>query len=236
MPVTTSNVSTVYLQELTRDQLLQRAFQLAGVVPIGQSPTAEQASALSDMLLLELQSLQNKGVVLNTVVLKTKVMIAGTASYALPDDTLDVVGVAMMTPTSGTEVPVQPMSRDDYFSISNKSATGTPSRYYIERKATVTVYLWPTPASSTDYVFSYQQVRLLKNTDTGAKTFDLERYWHKYLLWEMAHQAAVLSALPLERIVYLRGQSVKLQTEAISYNRPHGPSRIFLGHRVGSWR
>lgn len=230
MPVTTSNVSSAYAQELTRDEIIRRAFQLSSGLASGATPDANQIAMASDFLLTELDALQAEGIVLRTVESTNLTLVASTASYALPADTIDVMGRAQLVPASGSESIVTQMGREEYLDITEKTAEGTPTRFYVQRQATVTMYVWPVPDSNSPTTLRYQKVRLLKDMDTGSKTLDLERYWVKYVVWELAHQLAVANSIGLDRCVYLKNEATKAKESAKSYNRPHVPVMLRVAH------
>lgn len=236
MPVTTPNVSTVYATEWTRDEIITRAYQIAGLLNEAGTPTPAQKQLGADLLGMELDALQAEGIVLRTVDIATLSLVAAQATYALPADTLDVVGTANVV-RSGVDTPVQPMTREEWMLLSNKNSQAIPTRYYLHRQATVTIYLWPVPAAETPMpTLRYQKVRLLKDTDTGARTLDLEKYWIKAILWRVAYEVATAASLPSDRMMLLKAEADGLRARAKAYNRPHGPSQVYFAHRTPRWR
>ena len=58
------------------------------------------------------------------------------------------------------DTPINVMSRDEYLEIPDKTQTGRPDRYFVERLSqaiaplsTVNMYLWRSPENNTDQIF-----------------------------------------------------------------------------------
>lgn len=220
----TSSTSTF---ELNRDALLRRAFQIAGLLYVSQSPNADDLSLASDLLGMELDALEAEGVVLRMLERATLPLVSGTAEYTLDADCIDVfVGpdnvAGTIVPASGNETLVRGISRQEYLQISNKTSAATPSLVYIEKLATVKVVFWPVIANSTSS-FRYSKYRLPRDADTGAVTLDLARRWQKAICWSMAWQLAMAKSLPLDRVNALRsvGEQEKDKARANDVEKTH---------------
>jgi len=65
--------------------------------------------------------------------------------------------------STNVDSPLSKVNRSQYSAFSNKTATGQPSNYWVQRfidKVTVTLYLTPGPDQVGDYVFFYYLQRL----------------------------------------------------------------------------
>lgn len=213
--------------ELTRDSLLRRSFQLAGLLHASHSPNSDDLALASDLLGMELDALQAEGIVLRTVEMTTAALTAATATVSLSADCIDVfVGpdnvAGTIVPLAGNETLVRAISRQEYLSISNKTSQATPSLVYVEKLAAVTLYFWPVPAVSTA-VFRYSKVRLMRDADTGAVTLDLARRWQKAICYSMAWQIAMAKSAPLERVKALRsiGEEEKFKARMNDVEKTH---------------
>jgi hypothetical protein len=213
--------------ELTRDGLLRRSMQLAGLLEASQSPSANDLALASDLLGMELDALQAEGVVLRTVEMTTEPLIASTVSYTLSSDCIDVfVGpdnvAGTIVPATGNETLVRAISRQEYVAISNKTSAATPSLVYVEKLASVKLYFWPVPPVSTAS-FRYSKIRLPRDADTGAVTLDLSRRWQKAMCYSMAWQIAMAKSSPLERVKALRSiaEEEKAKARANDVEKTH---------------
>jgi hypothetical protein len=214
--VATSAVSTF---ELNRDAIVRRALQLAGLLEASAQPEAADVSMGSDLLNMVLLDLQSDGTLPTHVTRSTLDLVASTASYTLPTDTLDVaidannfVGT-IYNPTSGTETPVHAMTRSEYVGIPDKTTEATPTRVYVERLSTVSALFWPVPSDST-LDFRYQQIRIGRDTSPGSVTLDLSRRWQLAITYDLAAHLGFAKSIPLDRRSALRKEAEMYKARA----------------------
>ena len=75
---------------------------------------------------------------------------------------------------SNVDTPLTKISRSDYQSLSNKTSTGTPSQYFVQRfidKVTITLYLTPGSTEAGNYINYYYAKRI---QDAGDYTNDAD--------------------------------------------------------------
>lgn len=187
-------VSANYTWELNRDQLIRRAYQIAGLLEASQSPTPADLDLASDFLNLELDELQARGAILRSIERTTLTLLSNTSTYSLDADCIDVsMGpnsfAGTTYTTAGSETMVRGITRQEYMAISNKSVTAAaPTMVYVEKLATLQVVFWPVPSQSG--FFAYAKVRLLKDTDSGTVTLDLARRWQMAITYAVARHVA----------------------------------------------
>lgn len=87
----------------------------------------------------------------------TQLTTTGLATFNLPAGGLDIFAAVLRR--SGVDIPINRMSRSEYLEMADKTGTGRPDRYFVDRRYnTATVYLWRTPENSTDsIVFDYMR-------------------------------------------------------------------------------
>lgn len=232
--MTTASTS---LFELNVDQLIRRSLQIAGLMPSQQAEVdAADLSMGHDFLNMELDALQAEGITLRTVARTTLALVASTAAYALPSDTIDVfIGPDNMIGTvlvsgGNTETLVRGVSRHDYLSINNKSSTGTPVLCVVERQGTVTATFWPVP--SAVFTFNYQRVRCARDTTTGTTTPDVDVRRQKALLYSLAFDFCVAKSQPIERCRFLREERDRLRALARMDDVERGHGQFYIAHTV----
>lgn len=219
--------------ELTRDQLIRRAFQLAGMTEASMSPDSDDIAMAADFLGMELDTLQAEGIVLRTVERATKSLVDGTAEYTLDSDTLDVhvgpddlLGSHTVTGATGSTY-VKAIGRAEYLAISNRTAEGTPTMGYVERGTTsVKIVLWPVPSAAA--TLTYQRVRMIRDVTSGSVTMDLVKAWMKPVMWAMAHQIILAKAGDLARADYVRNEAERLKAVVRSYDRQRGTAQLAI--------
>jgi|TARA_Y100000114_G_scaffold89588_1_gene83165 hypothetical protein len=109
----------------------------------------------------------NRGLNLWTIEQRTKTLSAGTSSYDLDTDLVDILS-AVVTEASDTTVDrqIERISRAEYLNISKKTTSASPTQFYIERTITPKLYVYPTPDSAD--VFKYYAMTRIQ--DAGAYT------------------------------------------------------------------
>ena len=109
----------------------------------------------------------NRGLNLWTIEQRTKTLTAGTSSYDLDTDLVDILS-AVVTEASDTTVDrqIERISRAEYLNISKKSTSGSPTQFYIERTITPKLYVYPTPDSADTFKY-YAMSRI---QDAGSYT------------------------------------------------------------------
>jgi hypothetical protein len=96
----------------------------------------------------------NRGLNMFTFEQGTITLVAGTATYSLPDDTVDLLEHQLRTGAGNTttqaDISMSRISVSTYATIPNKLATGRPLQIFIERLTTAPrVTVWPVPDSVT---------------------------------------------------------------------------------------
>lgn len=130
----------------------------------------------------------NRGLNLWTFEEGTVQLVAGTANYNLPADTVDLAEVH--TRISGIDLPVVRISVSTYASIPNKTSSGRPVQYYIQRSTTTPVlHLWPVPDTNDTLV--YWRLRRIQDVGAdGAATMDVPFRFVPALIAGLAAQIA----------------------------------------------
>jgi len=91
---------------------------------------------------------------------------------------------------NGTDLPMQRMSREEYFSLPNKATTGYPTCYYYDRQRNGgTLYVWPAPdATGGTLKFTYR--RMLNDVGDGTNTLDVPTEWMEAVTSNLAVRLA----------------------------------------------
>ena len=144
---------------LDRDALITTAIRLVGGVGAGQTPTAVEITDAGVMLNLMLKSWQNDGLQLWTVTRKQITPVQGQSVYTMgatgdsPDVVLDarpedIFEAYRRTTSTEVDVPLIRLSRQDYWTLSDKDEEGVPVQFYFDPQLTLAnLYIWPTADS-----------------------------------------------------------------------------------------
>ena len=113
---------------------------------------------------------QNRGLNLFTIEAGTLAVTAGTATYTLPADTIDIIEhqIRTGTGTSQVDTALERVSVATYAQQTNKNTQGRPTQIYVQRLPTETkVTLWPVPDSTTTYTISYFRLKGIDGLSSG---------------------------------------------------------------------
>ena len=146
--------------------LFEEAYQRAGL-ELRTGNDLRNARRSFNILTMEWQ---NRGLNLWTIEAGTQVLTAGTATYTLPADTVDVIEhqIRTGTGTSQTDTNLTRVSVSTYAQQSAKNSTGKPTQIFIQRlAASTTVTLWPVPDSASTYTLSYYRIAGIDGISSG---------------------------------------------------------------------
>ena len=146
-------------------EIFEEAFERAGL----QMTTGYDLKTARRSLNLLTLEWQNRGLNLWTSDDGTISLTAGTATYSMPADTIDLIEHQIRTGTGTNQVDtnVERISVSTYAKQSVKNTEGRPTQIYIDRQATsVSFTLWPVPDSGT-YTLSYHRLRGISGISSG---------------------------------------------------------------------
>lgn len=102
----------------------------------------------------------------------------GGSIVALPANVITVSDAILRRDNRDT--PINVMSRNEYLEIPDKTQTGRPDRYFVERLSqavaplsTVNMYLWRSPENNTDQIFYWAFCTMSQPGDDLTYTLDL---------------------------------------------------------------
>lgn len=150
----------------TLPELFEEAYERAGLEMRSGYDLKTARRSLNIMTL----EWQNRGLNLFTIEAGTLPLTAGTATYTLPADTIDIIEHQLRTGsgTSQLDTYIERMSVSTYSQQGSKNTQGRPSQIYVQRNATdVTVTLWPVPDSTTSYTLSYYRLKGIDGLAAG---------------------------------------------------------------------
>lgn len=106
----------------------------------------------------------------------TATQTQGQEFFTMPTGTFDIL--TMQVRRDGIDTEVTRIPREDYRNQSDKTATGRPSMYYLERRQTsIRVYPYLKPEAGDVFVIDY----LKRPQDAGdmGNTLELPPHWHE---------------------------------------------------------
>lgn len=180
----------------------------------------------------------NKGVNLWTIDSGVIPLVAGTATYNLPVDTIDLIEhVIRQNPgnaSTQTDISISRISVSTYSTIPNKLNTGRPIQVYINRRSGITtptgiqyptITVWPVPADNS-YTFVYWRLRRIQDAGNGDGTTDIPFRFVPALTAGLAYQIAMKIPEAAPRLPMLQAEYDKQWQLASEEDREKAPVRF----------
>jgi hypothetical protein len=149
---------------------------------------------------------QNRGINLWTIDEGTVSLVSGTAQYTLPSDTVDLLEQVIRTGSGSTQqdLTINRISVSTYASIPNKTTTGRPIQFWIERLVDAPrINVWPVP-DSNDYTFKYWRMRRIEDAGAGVQTADMPFRFLPCLVAGLAYHIAMKVPELAQRVPMLK--------------------------------
>ena len=123
-----------------------------------------------NMLMLEWQ---NRGLNLWSVKNTSQTLTAGTSTYALTSEKLEIVEAVCRTDAGDTslqaDLSMTRISVATYAQQTNKLTDGRPIQYFVERTpSNLNIIVWPVPDDAKTYVFNYYYIERIEDAGTSA--------------------------------------------------------------------
>lgn len=155
-----------------------------GVLGLGQIANADEAANALIELNLMLKQWAFEGPFLWTKREASQALTANDADYNLSVTfPIRIVEARFRDASSpAIDTPMQPLTRDEYFTLPDKTSTGIPTTYYFDAQATVNssygvLYVWPLLASVTTEAIRYTYQRRIEDVDDLANNLDIPQEW-----------------------------------------------------------
>lgn len=180
----------------------------------------------------------SRGINLWTVESGTIPLVAGTATYNLPVDTVDLIDhVIRQNPgntSTQTDINISRISVSTYSSIPNKLSRGRPIQVYINRQSGEatptgiqypTITVWPVPSDGS-YNFVYWRLRRIQDAGDGTNTADIPYRFINCLVSGLAYYIAMKIPGGFERLPVLQAEYEKQWDLAAGEDREKAPVRF----------
>ena len=178
----------------------------------------------------------NKQVNLWKVDLVTQTLVPGTSTYNVDPSVVLILDMYITVTTGSTAIDryIQPVSRTEYASYSDKTMEGFPTVYWHDRLIAPTVTIWPVPPTNSTYTMNYYVVRQIQDANlTSAQTADIVPLWIPAFAYGLAEELAI-SWAP-DKLPMIAGRAKEFYDAAASTNVEQ--SQIFISPTLaGYWR
>ncbi|MFN5119216.1 MAG: hypothetical protein ACK5JJ_14055 [Cyanobacteriota bacterium] len=182
------------------------------------------------------QDWANRGVNLWTLEQGTIPLVAGTATYALPVDTVDLLDHVIRTGSGTTQadITISRISSSTYASIPTKTSTGRPIQVWIKRLESPEITVWPVPDTSQPYTFVYWRLRRMQDAGSATNTMDVPFRFLPALVCGLAYYLSMKIPDAMVRMEVLKAQYDEAWNTASEEDREKAPVRFVPRYMFGN--
>ena len=161
--------STTFNFTLDIGDIIEEAYERAGL-ELRSGYDYKTARRSLDLLMLEWQ---NRGLNLWTVKNASQTLTAGTSSYDLTAEKIEIIEASLRTDVGDSnnqsDLTMERISVVQYSHLTNKLTEGRPLQYYVGRSPdNITINLWPVPDSQETYTFVYYYLERIEDSGKPA--------------------------------------------------------------------
>lgn len=223
--------TTAFNLDLT--ELVEEAFERVG----SEMRTGYDLKTARRSLNLLFADWANRGVNMWTFEQGSISLVAGTATYNLPSDTVDLLEHVIRTGsgTTQSDLNITRISVSTYATIPTKTSQGRPIQVWIERlQETPRITVWPVPDNSQPYTFVYWRMRRIDDAGNGVNTMDVPFRFIPCMVAGLAYYLALKVPGGAERLPILKAQYDEAWDLAASEDREKAavrmvPRRQYIG-------
>ena len=200
-------------------EILDEAWERCGLDP-ATLDVRHIVSAKRSLNLLLRSELSADQINLWKVVEATTTPAAGASSTTLAAGVIDVLE-AVTRDGGDNDTPMVPISRSDWLVIPDKTISGRPDRYWVDRATgTKTLHFWPV-MGSTSYTLVMNQLYTIQDAGDLHNEADLPDLWQDVVCAGLAKRMAVKFAP--DRAAMLEAQFMQAHRTAKESNHERAP-------------
>jgi hypothetical protein len=229
--MTTSGTSAFNL-DLT--EIVEEAFERVG----SEMRTGYDLRTARRSLNLMFADWANRGINMWTFEQGSIPLVAGTATYDLPADTVDLLEHVIRTgagsASTQADLTITRISVSTYATIPNKLQQARPIQVWVERLNTPRITVWPVPDDSQPYTFVYWRMKRIQDAGNGVNTMDMPFRFVPCMVAGLAYYLALKVPGGAERLGILKQQYDEAWQLASDEDREKAavrfvPRQMFIG-------
>jgi len=147
-------------------EYIEEAFERCGL----EAKTGYDLQTARRSMNIMLAEWANRGLNQWTIEQRTQALTINDSEYSLATDVIDILSLVVRR--SGTDFSMTRISRDAFLNLPNKTSTGRPTQYFLDRQITPNLKLFPTPENSTD-VIVYDALTRIQDADSQVNTMEV---------------------------------------------------------------
>ena len=229
--MTTSGTASFNL-DLT--EIVEEAFERVG----SELRTGYDLKTARRSLNLMFADWANRGINMWTFEQGSIPLVAGTATYDLPTDTVDLLEHVIRTgagsASTQADLTITRISVSTYATIPNKLQQARPIQVWIERLNTPRITVWPVPDDSQPYTFVYWRMKRIQDAGNGVNTMDMPFRFIPCMVAGLAYYLALKVPGGADRLGILKQQYDEAWQLASDEDREKAsvrfvPRQMFIG-------
>ncbi len=222
---------------LTRNEIVSDAYSHIGHLDEGEILSGEREAYGVRQLNKMMKAWVAKGQHVFTTQEGLLPLVASTSSYTIGPTGTYVINrpnrilSARWRDSSSNDTPIWKVSREEYFSLPNKSNEGKPTQFYYDRQLTNGVmFVWPTPDSSLDKIaFTYEDT--IQDFDSNANDTPFPSEWSDALTWNLAMRLCGRENVDLGTFQMVKLMADELLKDVLDYNDEYTELQFFTSYR-----
>ena len=173
--------------ELDVAEYIEEAFERCGL----EVKTGYDLQTARRSMNIMLAEWANRGLNQWTIEQRTQALTANDSEYSLSTDVVDILSLVVRR--SGTDFTMSRISRDSFLNLPNKTSTGRPTQYFLDRQITPNLKLFPTPENGTDVII-YDALTRIQDADSAVNTMEIPFRFFPCLTAGLAYYIAMKRA------------------------------------------
>lgn len=226
---------------ISRDDLIKGALRKIGVVPQGETPTADMITEAAQALNLLVKSWQADGMPLWALRTYAVTLTAGTNSYEIgtgktinTDKPLKVIQAWNRDINSNVDIPMRIITKQEYSILGNKTTSGNPIQIYYEPlRDHGVLHVFPTPttteATNNRIYITYQ--RPFEDFNISTDTPDFPQEWYLAVMYGLAFLLAPEYGVPIDQRQLLAKEMADIKAGALSFGTEEGSMYLQADYR-----
>ena len=167
------------------EEVISEAFERCGIDP--QTRTGHHAKSARRSLNLLFSEFANRGINYWTITQNTLTLANGTSNYTLPVGTIDILDAVIRE--DDIDQIVNRITIQEYNQIPNKTDTGKPSQYMLDRQYTPVIYFWNVPDKA--YTLNYWVMNQIEDITASNEDTDVPYRWTDTICAGLASKLAI---------------------------------------------
>ena len=169
--------------DLNIDDIIEEAYERCGV----RTNSGYDLKSARRSLNLLFSEFANRGINYWTITQNTLTLANGTSNYTLPVGTIDILDAVIRE--DDIDQIVNRITIQEYNQIPNKTDTGKPSQYMLDRQYTPVIYFWNVPDKA--YTLNYWVMNQIEDITASNQDTDVPYRWTDTICAGLASKLAV---------------------------------------------